>query len=388
MSHYNTIMHQLLALMPRHKFESHVSDLDGNRYVKTFTTWNQLTVMLYAQAGAKDSLRDIENALAAQGGRLYHLGLPGKVARSTLADANANRDHRIYERLFYSLLERCKSITPKHKFRFKNPLYAFDSTVIDLCLTMFSWARFRTAKGAIKLHYQFDYSGNIPSFLTVTDGKQHDITVAKSSFPIIPDSIYCYDKAYIDFPWFRRINDDKAFFVTRAKDNMAYRITGQQEIPENKGILMDAVIELTGFYSKQDFPHPLRLVRYYDAETDRTFDFITNNFALSAYTIAQIYKARWQIEVFFKWIKHNLKIKTFLGTSKNAVLSQIWIAMCYYLLMAYIKYQTKYRHSIFYLHRIIQETLFNRISLVDLLNLNDSRLAKLKCQDQQLCLQF
>lgn len=388
MAHYNTILHQLLTLIPRHQFEGLVKALDGDRYVKTFTTWNQLTVMLYAQAGGKDSLRDIQNGFAAQSRHLYHVGLPAAVPKSTLADANANRDYRIYERLFYQMLDRCKSITPKHRFRFKNPLYSMDSTTIDLCLSMFPWAKFRTTKGAIKLHYQFDYAGHLPVFMTLSDGKRHDISVAKSAFPIIPDSIYCQDRGYVDFAWFRRIHDDKAFFVTRAKDNMAYRVTGQQEVLKNKGLLADLTIELTGHYSHQDFPHPLRLIRYYDAESDRVFEFLTNNFALSAFTIAMIYKARWQIETFFKWIKQNLKIKTFLGTSKNAVLSQIWIAMCYYLLLAYIKYQTKFRASLFYLHRLIKEMLLDRISLIDLLNLNDSRLAKLKCQDPQLCFQF
>jgi len=387
-AHYNTILHQLLTLIPRHQFESLVQTHDNDRYVKTFTSWNQLTTMLYAQASSKDSLRDIQNGLAAQGHHLYHLGLPAKVARSTLADANSTRDYRVYERTFYQMLERCKSITPKHKFRFKNPLYSMDSSVIDLCLSMYPWAKFRTTKGAIKLHYQFDYSGHLPVFLTVSEGKRHDIAVAKSEFPIIPDSIYCQDRGYVDFQWFRRIQDQKAFFVTRAKDNMAYHITGQQKVAKNKGVLADLTIELIGFYSHRDYPYPLRLVRYYDPETDRTFEFLTNNFSLSAYTIAQIYKARWQIETFFKWIKQNLKIKSFLGTSKNAVLSQIWIAMIYYLILAYIKYQSKYSASLFYLHRLIKETLLDRVSLFDLLNLNESRLVKLKCQDPQLCFQF
>ena len=388
MAHYNTILHQLLAMIPRHEFDSMVETLGSDRYVKTFTTWNQLSVLLYAQASGKNSLRDIQNGFAAQSRHLYHLGLPAGIAKSTLADANANRDYRIYEKLFYSLLDRCRSMTPKHRFRFKNPLYLLDATVIDLCLATFPWAKFRTTKGAIKLHYGLDYSGEIPSFLTVTDGKSHEISVARKEFPIIPDSINCFDKGYTDFSWFRRIHDEKAFFVTRAKDNLVSRFAGQQEVPRNKGVIFDHTIELGGFYAHQDFPHPLRLIGYFDEPNQRYFEFITNNFALSAATIAAIYQARWQIESFFRWIKQNLKIKTFLGTSKNAVLTQIWLAMCYYLLLAYIKFQTKYRFSLFYLHRLVKETLLDRLSLMDLLNLNESRLSRWKSQDQQLCLQL
>jgi len=381
-------MNQLLTHIPRHQFDTLVRQGEGDRYVKTFTTWNQFSVLLYAQSSGKDSLRDIQNATVAQQNKLYHLGLPDIVHRSTLADANKNRDHRIFKGLFYRLLERCRSLTPKHKFKFKNPLHTLDSTTIDLCLSAFPWAKFRTTKGALKLHCQLDHAGNIPSFVIVTDGKQHDISVARDSLAIVPDSIYCFDKGYTDFTWFRRINDRGAFFVTRAKDNLAYCITGQQETLENKGILKDAIIELTTFYGQQDFPHSLRLIHYYDEETNRTLEFLTNNFKLAASTIAGIYKARWQIEAFFKWLKQNLKIKTFLGTSQNAVLIQIWVAMCYYLLLAYIKYQTKFAHSLFYLHRLVKETLLDRVSLIDLLNLDQKRLARLKGMEPQLCFEF
>ena len=243
-------------------------------------------------------------------------------------------------------------------------------------------------KGALKLHYEFDHSGNIPSFLAITTAKRHEISVARELLTLIPDSIYCMDKGYTDFAWYRRIHDAKAFFVTRIRKNALYRITGQHPTNKNKGVLLDAQIELAGSYTPKTYPYPLRLIRYYDAENHKTFDFITNHLHLSALTIAQIYKARWQIESFFKWIKQNLKIKTFLGTSKNAVLSQVWVAMCYYLLLAYIKYQSKYRYSLFYLHRIIRETLLDRLTLIDLLNLSYGRLPSIKAQDSQLCLQL
>jgi hypothetical protein len=339
--------------------------------------------MLYAQVKGCDSLRDIQNGFAAQSYKLYHLGLPS-VKRSTLADANQTRDYRIYEKLFYKLLERCKNITPMHKFKFKNPLYTLDATVIDLCLSTFQWAKFRTTKGAIKLHYQFDNTTQIPSFLVISDAKQHEITVARSFFTPIADSIYCMDKGYLDFAWLYSIDTSRAFFVTRAKDNLNYSVVGQQKPDEKKGILSDEVIELSGFYQKKDYPKNLRLVRYFDKEQEKYLTFLTNNFLLSAFTISQIYKARWQVEIFFKWIKQNLKIKTFLGTSVNAVLTQIWIAMCYFLLLAYIKYQTKYKYSLFYLHRLIKETILERLNLIDLLNVTDKNLPKIKNTEQQL----
>ena len=383
--HYNTILSQLQDFVPRHHFENLVKTYSNDYYVKSFTSWNQFTVLLYAQASGKDSLRDIQNSLLAQESKLYHLGIKS-VHRSTLADANQTRNYFTFEQLFYKILEQTKKFTPKHKFKFKNPLYVLDATVIDLCLSTFNWAKFRATKGAIKMHCQFDHSGHIPTFAVITDGKQHEITVAKSSFAILPDSIYCVDKAYIDFKWLYSIDKQRAFFVTRAKDNLNYTVVGQHTENNKKGIISDEIIALNGYYQQKDYPKKLRLIRYYDKETDKILTFLTNNFSLSAYTIASIYKARWQIEIFFKWIKQNLKIKTFFGTSKNAVLTQIWIAMCYYLLLTYIKYQTKYKYSLFYLHKVIKETILERLNLIDLLNINDIILHKVKNTDQQLCL--
>lgn len=388
MPHSNTVLHQLLQLVPRHRFDSLTRAHQADRYVKSFDTWNQYTALLYAQAGGKTSLRDIEHGLAAQGNRGYHLGLKSSVRRSTLADANAKRDWRVYEGLFYAILARCRDLTPKHKFRFKNPLYSFDSTSIELALSAFPWARYAKRQGGIKLHYQFDHSGQIPVFMTVTDAKQHDITVAKEVFRFIPDSIYCFDRGFNDFGWFRRITDEKAFFVARAKSNAVLSYVGQQERPQGKGVLADFIVETGGFYTHKDYPYPLRLVAFFDSESGHYLEFLTNNFVLSAATIAAIYKARWEIESFFRWIKQNLRIKAFLGTSHNAVLTQIWVAMTYYLLLAYMKYQAKYGRSLFYLHRIVGETLMERASLFDLLRLNGARLARLKGHDPQLCLQL
>jgi hypothetical protein len=346
--------------------------------VKYFTSWQQFITLLYAQVRSKDSLRDIQTSLKAQSNRWYHIGLQD-IKRSTLADANNRRNYRIYEDCFYGLLQRCKNITPKHKFRFKNPLYTLDATVVDLCLSLFPWAKFRKRKGALKLHYLYDHGGSLPSFLVVTDAKQHEIKVAKEQdIPLVPDSILSIDKAYIDYNWLYSLNNSGISFVTRAKRNMKYTVTGQHEVNTKKNLLFDRRVVLTNYYQSRYYPEELRLVGFKDPETKKKLVFLTNNFTLSAYTIAQIYKARWHIELFFKWIKQNLKIKSFLGTSRNAVLTQIWVAMCYYLLLSYIKYQTKYSYSLLELSRIFSEMVFERISLIDLLSCKSYNIAKVR----------
>jgi len=313
-----TIFSELLKLCPRYHFDKAVEQYQGDRYVKTFTTWQQFMAIFYSQMTQKDSLRDIVTGLSVHAARWYHLGLTG-IHKSTLSDANAKRDYRMFEGLFSHLLTRCKSLTPKHKFRFKHPLYTIDASTIDLCLSVFPWAKFRTTKGAMKLHCLYDHAGALPTFLTVSDGKrQHPIS--------------------------------------------------------GKGVLSDERISLHGYMTKAKYSKELRLIRYYDDEREKTLTFLTNNFKLAATTIAQIYKSRWQIELFFKWIKQNLKIKSFLGTSKNAVLTQIWVAMCYDLLLTYIKYQTKYSFSLLQLSRVIRETLFERKALIDILTLKLDRL--------------
>ena len=386
MSHSNTIYNQILHLISRHQFESLVRHYNADHYVKYFTCWQQLLTLLYAQIRSKDSLRDIETSLIAQSIRWYHIGLKN-IKRSTLSDANSRRNYRLYEDFFYKLLDRCKSITPKHRFRFKNPLYTLDATVIELCLNLFPWAKFRKKKGALKLHYLYDHSGSIPSFLVVTDAKQHEVKVAKKqNLPLVPDSILSIDRAYIDYKWLYSLTKSKVYFVSRAKKNINYKIIGQHEVNHKKGLLFDYTIKLTGYYQKRFYPEPLRLVGFFDPETKKELVFLTNNFSLSSYTITQIFKARWQIEIFFKWIKQNLKIKSFLGTSKNAVLTQIWVAMCYYLLISYIKYQTKYSYTLLELSRMIAETIFDRISFIDLLSCSSYNFPKVRAPVLQLSL--
>lgn len=383
MSHSTTLFGHLLSQLARHQFENLVSHYGGDRYTKTFSTWNQFQVLLYAQCCGHQSLRDIETGFLAQASKLYHLGLPERICRNTISNANSKRDSCIYEDFFYKLVDRCKDLTPKHKFRFKNPLYSFDATTISLCLSVFPWAKIKHKKGAIKMHVQLDYDGEIPVFVAVTKGDVNDVTAAKEHFEISQDSMYCFDRGYIDYKWFQSIDEKKAFFVTRLKENMPYKVICGSFIG-TAGIISDEHIEM----SSGKYPKELRLVRYYDQKREEVFEFLTNNFTLPAKIIANIYKARWQIEAFFKWIKQNLKIKTFLGTSENAVLTQIWVAMCYFLMLAYLKYQTKYAHSLYYLHRLIKATIFQKLTLIDLLSLTERHLSRIRDDDPQIAFAF
>ena len=389
MGQVNTIMSELLRIFPRYEFEKLEEQYNGNYYTKYFTGWQQLIVLLFAQIGGKDSLREIETSLNMHQSKWYHLGLKG-IKRSTLSDAMGNRSYKIFEGVFYRLLEKCQSVTPKHRFRFKNPLLTLDSTVIDLCLSIFPWAVFRKRKGAIKLHYLYDHSGSLPSFMVMTDGKHHDVRVArddkKLNLALLPDSILSVDRAYLDYKWLWDLNKKGVYFVTRSKGNIKYEVTGQHQLVNNKHVVRDDVISLKGYYTSRKYPESLRIVGYTDPETDKYYEFLTNNFTLAAKTIADIYKSRWQIELFFKWIKQNLKIKSFLGTTPNAVLSQVWVAMCYYLLLTYIKYQTKFAHSITELSRMIKEILMERTILIDILSLNVKKLKKIRDPVKQLAL--
>lgn len=389
MSQVNTIMSELLRIFPRYEFEKLEKEHNGNYYTKYFTGWQQLIVLLFAQIGGKDSLREIETSLNVHQSKWYHLGLKG-VKRSTFSDAMSNRSYKIFEGVFYRLLEKCQSVTPKHRFRFKNPLLTLDSTVIDLCLSIFPWAVFRKRKGAIKLHYLYDHSGSLPSFMVMTDGKHHDVRVARDEkrldFALLPDSILSIDRAYLDYNWLWDLSKRGVFFVTRTKDNINCELTGQHKPIKNKHVLRDDIIILKGYYTSRKYPESLRIVGYTDPETDKYYEFLTNNFTLAAKTIADIYKSRWQIELFFKWIKQNLKIKSFLGTAPNAVLSQVWVAMCYYLLLTYIKYQTKFAHSITELSRMIKEILMERTMLIDILSLNVKKLKNIRDPVPQLSL--
>lgn len=318
-----------------------------------------------AQLSGRSSLRDIVENISAQAHRLYHLGSV-KLSRSNLSRINEGKPYTLYAALFEKLLRRCQGVAPGHNFRFKNPLYSLDATTIDLCLSVFPWAEFRSTKGAIKLHVGLNHAGYLPEFVTITEGKDHDITVGRTlNFP--KGSIVAIDKAYNDYAWYNQLTNKGIFFVTRLKSNAKFRIVCRRQVPKDKGLTCDQTIEFTGTQTAKKCPIQLRRIGYRDPETGKHYVFLTNNFKLSARTIADVYKARWQVELFFKWIKQNLKIKSFVGTSKNAVMTQIWIAMCIYLIIAYIKFQSRLKRSMQQILRLLQLNLFEKRDLMALL---------------------
>jgi len=321
--------------------------------------------MMMAQLSGRNSLRDIVENISAQSHRLYHLGST-KLSRSNLSRINNDKPYELYEALFGKLLSRCQSVVPGHHFRFKNPLYSLDASTIDLCLSMFPWADFRTTKGAVKLHVGLNHAGYLPEFVTVTEGKNHDVTVGRTlKFP--KGSIVAIDKGYNDYAWYKQLTDKRIFFVTRLKTNAKYRTITRRAVLKSKGLISDDTIEFTGTQTAKKCPIPLRRIAYRDSETGKRYIFLTNNFRLAARTIADIYKARWQVELFFKWIKQNLKIKSFVGTSKNAVLTQIWIALCVYLLISFLKFQSKLHKSMQQILRVLQLNLFEKRDMMALL---------------------
>jgi len=365
MSHHNTVFSQLLKLIPRHEFETLANQHHSGRSFRTATRWSQFVTMSMAQLSGRCSLRDIVDNLSAQAHRLFHLG-SAKLSRSNLSRINESKPYTLYEALFGKLLVRCQSVTPKHPFRFNNPLYSLDASTIDLCLSMFPWADFRATKGAIKLHVALNHSGYLPEFTTITEGKDHDVKVGRTlTFP--KGSIVAIDKGYNDYKWYKQLTDKGIFFVTRLKVNAKYRIVERRAILKNKGLTCDQTIEFTGVQIAKKCPCRLRRVGYKCPDTGKKYIFLTNNFKLSAKTIADIYKARWQVELFFKWIKQNLKIKSFVGTSKNAVMTQIWIALCMYLLLAFLKFQSKLTKSMQQILRILHLNLFEKRDLMALL---------------------
>ena len=365
MSHNNTVISQLLKLIPRHEFETLANKHHAGRYFRKASRWSQFITMAIAQLSGRNSLRDIVDNMNAQTHRLYHLG-SSKLSRTSLARINEDKPHTLYESLFGKLLARCQGAVPGHDFRFKNPLYSLDATTIDLCLSVFPWAEFRSRKGAIKLHVGLNHAGYLPEFVTVTDGKTHDITAGREmNFP--KGSIVVVDKAYNDYEWYKNLSDKGVFFVTRLKSNAKYRVIERRDIIKSKRITSDQLIEFTGLQTAKKCPIQLRRIGYRDEKTGKHYVFLTNQFKLCAKTIADIYKARWQVELFFKWIKQNLKIKSFVGTSKNAVLTQIWIAMCMYLLIAFLRFRSKLTRSMQQILRLLQLNLFEKRDLISLL---------------------
>ena len=365
MAHNNTVFSQLLKMISRHEFEALAKQHHSGRSFRTASRWSQFVVMMMAQLSGRNSLRDIVDNVSAQAHRLYHLGCV-KLSRSNLSRINNDKPYALDEALFGKLLARCTSVVPSHDFRFKNPLYSLDASTIDLCLSVFPWADFRSTKGAIKLHVGLNHAGYLPEFVTVTEGKHHDVTVGRTlEFP--KGSIVAVDKGYNDYEWYKSLTDKGIYFVTRLKSNAKYRVVCRRTVLKGKGLICDQTIEFTGIQTAKKCPNKLRRIAYRDATTGKKYVFLTNNFKLSARTIADIYKARWQVELFFKWIKQNLKIKSFVGTSKNAVMTQIWIALCVYLLLSFLKFQSKLQKSTQQLLRLLQLNLFEKRDLIALL---------------------
>lgn len=360
-----TVFSQVMGFLPQNKFRQCVNRYHGNRRVRSFTCYDQLLCMAFAQLSYRESLRDIECCLRAMHEKLYHMGIRGKVSRSTLADANEKRDWRIYSDLAQILIHEARQLYVDDDFglELKDTVYALDASTIDLCLSVFPWARFRKSKGAIKLHTLLDLRGDIPTFIWITDGKVHDVNVLDHLVPE-PGSIYIMDRAYLDFKRLYELHQCSAIFVTRTKTNTKLRRVYSHKVDKNIGVRCDQTVVLKGFYSKKDYPDKLRRVKFFDAEKGRSFVFLTNQFMLPAHTIAELYRYRWRVEIFFKWIKQHLRIKSFYGTSQNAVKTQIWIAISTYVLVAIMKKRLQIDLTLYTILQILSITLFEKMPIL------------------------
>ena len=355
MAHSNTIFHQMLKIIPRHHFAKLEAEHSTGRKARSFTRWSQLVHLLSLQLTARASLRDGVASMKARINSLYHLGVK-PVARSTFADANNRRPASFFEALFALMYRRCQPLAPKHKFKFKNKLFSLDATVVSLCLSLFPWARFRRTKGGIKLHTLLDHDGYLPAFVAISPAGEHEVRKARSlSLP--KGSIVVEDLGYTDYAWYAQLTAQKIFFVTRQKRNARYEVLGSRKVKKDQGLLSDQTIRLTGVQA-QECPVALRRIAYRDAASGRCYVFLSNHFKLAAKTIADIYKERWQIEIFFRFIKQNLKIKAFIGNSENAVLTQIYAALIVYLLLCYLKFMGNLNITLQNCIRILQLNLF------------------------------
>jgi hypothetical protein len=357
-----SIFSQMLQLFSRLEFESAVRKHKAERHARGFTCWGQFVAMLFCQLGHAQSLREICGGLAASEGKLKHLGLPAAPARSTLGYANEHRPWQLYQTVFQQLLEKCQQVVAsapgkkKRKFRFKNRLLSLDATVIALCVSAFDWAQFRRTKGAVKLHLLLDHDGHLPSFAVVTEGKQHEVQVARQ-LHFAPGTILAIDRGYTDYEWFARLSEENVYFVTRLKDNADYAVVEEREIPQRKGVQRDQVIF---FYklARAGVDCFFRRVEYYDEKTDAMLVFLTNHLSLAAATVAAVYKERWAIELFFKALKQNLRVKTFIGTSENALQIQIWTALIALLLIKYLQLRATFGWSLSNLVSLLRQQLF------------------------------
>ena len=374
MYHGQTVFPQVMSFLPQKKFRRCVNRYNGNYRVRSFTCYDQLLCMAFAQLTYCESLRDIECCLRAVREKLYHIGIRGKVSRSTLARANEKRDWRIYSDFAQILIDEARRLYVDDDFglELKQTVYALDSSTIDLCLSVFPWARFRKTKGAVKLHTLLDLRGDIPTFIWITDGKVHDVNVLDQLIPE-PGAFYVMDRAYLDFLRLYRLHQCSAIFVTRSKTNTGLRRIYSHKVDKSTGVKFDQTVVLTGFYSKKEYPEKLRRIKYFDIEKGRSFVFLTNQFTLPPQTIAELYRYRWRVEIFFKWIKQHLRIKSFYGTSENAVKTQIWIAISTYVLVAIMKKRLKIDLTLYTILQILSITLFEKMPILHALTADDYR---------------
>ena len=368
MNQYCSVFSQLLQLFPRWEFQKMVKETKSERHARGFTSWSQFVSMLFCQLGRAHSLREISGGLRSCEGKLKHLGISAP-PKSTLGYANEHRPWILYQLVFLNLLGRCRSqfSVGKKKFRFKNKLISMDSSIIDLCLSIFDWARFRRTKGAVKLHLLLDHDGYLPSFAVISEGKVSDVKMAWQ-FHFDPGTIVVDDRGYNDYKLFGHWTSQRVYFVTRMKDNAQYEVIRKNQIPKNRHILKDEILELRGVGAYEKCPYQLRRIEFYNSEKQEILVFLTNNLKLGASTIAAIYKDRWQIEIFFKFLKQNLKIKTFVGTSANAVKIQIWTALIAMLILRYLQLRSQYNWSLSNLVALLRMNLFTHRDLWAWLN--------------------
>jgi len=359
-----TVFSQIMDYLPMYEFRKCVDRYNGNYHTSSFTCMDQFLCMAFAQLTYRESLRDIEACLRARQEKLYHLGIRGRISRSTLADANEKRDWRIYADFCQILISQARSLYVNEDFgiELEDTAYALDSTTIDLCLSLFPWAAFRKHKAAVKMHTLMDIRGNIPSFIEVTSGNVHDVNILDMLVPE-PGAFYIMDRAYLDYARLYSFTQLLSFFVTRAKKNTKFRRIYSNPVDRNCGLVCDQTIMLITYQSLQDYPEKLRRIKYFDPERTKQLIFLTNNFLLPALTIANLYKCRWQIELFFKWVKQHLRIKAFYGTSENAVKTQIWIAVSAYVLVAIIRKRLHLKHNLYTILQILSVTLFEKVPL-------------------------
>jgi hypothetical protein len=379
------VFSQLIDFLPKRKFDECVRRYRGNYRIRTFCCYAQYLCMAFAQITYRQSLRDIETCLRAMKSKLYHCGIRGKVSRNTLAKANESRDWRIYGDFAHILIDIARKLYATEDFgvELKQAAYALDSTTIDLCLSLFPWAKFRKHKAAVKIHILMDLRGSIPCFIRITEGCVHDVNIL-DELVLEAGSFYVMDRGYIDFARLYTFTQNLSFFITRAKDNLDYRRLYYRKVDKTTGLRCDQSITLKGYYASKDYPAVLRRISYFDAKTGNRLVFLTNNFMLPALTIVQLYKRRWEIEIFFKWIKQYLRIKTFFGTTENAVKTQIWIAISVYVLVAIIKKELNLQLSLGEILQILSIVLFEKVPISQVLTKNMSQNEILEFHNQLL----